>query len=341
MRKLAAVIIAAVFVMAACSPAVSNPPQSTVLRTPQESVSQAPAATPEPADKPIRFVMMADSRGSDKGINSKVVRKTMERIRLLSPQPAFAFMPGDLVDGAKSYKGVKSQLEYFKKTVTEYYPESFFFPGLGNHETSNGSGGEKAFAEVFPAIKATAFLEGYGKTVYYLDCGKFRLFMLNTDYPKELHIVSDKQLDWVKANLNTEGGNLFFMHEPPYPTGANIGFSLDKNPLQRAKLWNLIDSAFNPMVFCSHEHNYTRRHIDSSFNTTVGKTAFRFDKTVYQLTTGGFGAPFYKQYESKKNVDVSPIVENNFLVVDINGTEISVKAYNLEGKLLDSFSQKG
>ena len=342
MRRLMIVsIIAALFIMTACSPAGSNSPESTNLQTPQEKVPQAPAATaePNPADS-FRFVMMADSRGSDRGINSKIVKKTMERIKLLSPQPAFAFMPGDLVDGAKSYTGVKSQLEYFKKTITSYYPETFFYPGLGNHETSNGSGGERAFAEVFPAIKATSFLEGYGKTVYYLDYGKFRLFMLDTDYPKELHKVSDKQLNWVKANLDTTGGNLFFLHEPPYPTGANIGFSLDKNPLQCAKLWDLIDSAVNPMVFCSHEHNYTRRHIDSAFNTTIGETDFKFDKSVYQLTSGGFGAPFYKQFESKKNVDVPPVVENNFLVVDINGTEITVKAYNLEGKLIDSFSQK-
>lgn len=341
MKKLMVVpIIALLIMMTGCSPAGSNPPQTSIIESPREEVPKAPAITPKSTDN-FRFVMMADSRGSDRGINSKIIKKTMERIKLISPQPAFAFMPGDLVDGAKSYKGVKSQLEYFKQTITGYYPESFFYPGLGNHETSNGSGGERAFSEVFPGIKATSFLDGYNKTVYYLDFGKFRLFMLDTDYPNELHKVSDKQLDWVKSNLNTTGGNLFFLHEPPFPTGANIGFSLDKNPLQRAKLWDMIDSSVNPMVFCSHEHNYTRRHIDSAFNTTIGGVAFKYDKSVYQLTSGGFGAPFYKQYESKKNVDVPPIVENNFLVIDINGTKITVQAYNLEGKLLDSFSQKG
>lgn len=324
MKKQITLIIAALFIaIASCSAAgqTNQPQKAAVQKTP-----------------PFRFVVMADSRGSDKGINSKIIKKTMERIKLLSPQPKFAVMPGDLVDGAKSYAGIKSQFEYFKKTITAYYPVSFFYPGLGNHEIMNGSGGEKAFGDVFSEFKAT-FMDGYRRTVYYFDYGKARLFMLNTDFPGEMHKVSDKQLAWIKTNLNSKGPNLFFLHEPPFPTGANVGYSLDKDPLQRAKLWDLIDSSEDPMVFCSHEHNYTRRHINADFNTTLKGTAFKYDKTVYQLTSGGFGAPFYKDYTSKKNVDVPPIVENHFILVDISDTEISVKAYNLEGKLLDSFVQ--
>lgn len=368
MMKRIIIIIASIFIFVSCSAAgrINQQQSSGIQQTGESRIPLAPALTPKPSPSPtlkpslsptpkpgsnaaapgkenkaeaFRFVVMGDCRGSDNGINSKIVKKTMEKVKLLSPQPQFAVMDGDLADGAKSYSGIKSQLQYFKKTITAYYPASFFYLGLGNHETANGSGGDRAFDNLFSEFKAT-FMDGYGRSVYYFDRGKTRLFMLNTDYPGETHKVSDKQLAWVKKNLNTTGRNLFFMHEPPFPTGANVGFSLDKDSLQRAKLWDLIDSSQDPLVFCSHEHNYTRRHINSAFNAKIKGIQFKYDKTVYQITSGGFGAPLYTQYTSKKNVDVPPIVEYNFLVVDMNDTGISVNAYNLEGKLLDSYVQK-
>ena len=324
------------------APIVSGLPQGTVGLTPQSPGSESPVsiATPDvPLGHPqtaFRFVVMGDSRGSDNGINSEIVKKIMERIKLLSPQPDFAIIPGDIVSGSDSYEGVKSQLEYFKKTVTAYYPAEFFYTCIGNHETSGD--GVKAIGEVFSEFKVSEFLKGYGRTAYYFDRGNARLFMFDTDYPGELHEVSDKQLDWVRANLNDSGVNLFFLHEPPFPTGANVGYSLDKNPFQRAKLWELVDSSNDPMVFCCHEHNYTRRHINADFNTTIDGVGFKYGKTVYQVTTGGFGAPLYNEFTNKKDVDVPPVVEYNFVVVDVDGSKLSVKAYNPDGRQLDSFS---
>lgn len=322
--------------VAAVSPITTPKPSSAPTAAP----SVKPVNTAQPSSDSFRFIVMADSRGSDTGINAKIVKKTLEQIKKLSPQPVFAIMPGDLVDGAGSYTGVKKQLEYFKKTVTAYYPAEFFYPGLGNHETARKSGGEKAFGEVFKEFKAT-FLEKYGRTVYFFDYGNTRFFMLNSNYPGEAHKVSDTQLEWIRANAgNDKKHTLFFVHEPPYPTGSGVGSSLDSNRLQRNKLWDLVDSLPGPMLFNGHEHNYTRRHIDHTFNSTVSGTAFQYGKTVYQVTAGSFGAPLYKQYTSKKNVDVAPIPEYHYAVVDIADSRITVNVYNLDGKVLDSFSQK-
>ena len=354
MKRLAFFILTICILLASCSlqggeqnpmpgeitgaPIASGLPQGTASPTPQAPGNSVAPNTPiVNTQTAFRFVVMGDSRGSDNGINSEIVKKIMERIKLLSPQPDFAIIPGDLVGGAGSYEGVKSQLEYFKKTVTAYYPAEFFYTCVGNHETS-GVDGVKAIGEVFSEFKVSEFLEGYGRTVYYLDRGNARLFMLDTDYPGEPHEVSDKQLDWARGNLSKSGVNLFFMHEPPFPTGANVGYSLDKNTLQRAKLWELVDSSNDPMVFCCHEHNYTRRHINADFNTTVEGVDYKYGKTVYQVTTGGFGAPLYNQFTSKKDVDAPPAVEYNFVVVDVDGSKLSVKAYNPDGKQLDSFS---
>jgi hypothetical protein len=280
---------------------------------------------------------MADSRGSDNGVNSSIVNKIMTEIKQLSPQPEFAIMPGDLVDGAISYDMVKSQLEFFKKIVTKYYPEEFFYPGVGNHEVSYGVNGEQALGEVFKKYKAT-FLKGYNRSVYYIDKGNSRFFMLNSDHPGEISTISQTQLNWVRQNISSRCKHyLYFFHEPAYPTGPHIGSSLDIHPLQRDKLWQLIDKSISPMVFCGHEHYYTRRHINADFNESIQGMAFKYTKNVYQVTVGSFGASLYTGFTSRKDVDVPPISQYHFAVVDIYDDKIKTTIINVDGKVIDSF----
>lgn len=288
----------------------------------------------------LRFVVLVDSRGSDNGVNSSIVNKIMTTIKQISPQPEFAVMPGDLVDGAKSYKKVKSQLEYFKKIITKFYPAEFFFPGVGNHEVAYGVNGEQALGEVFGEFRAT-FLDNYNRSTYYFDRGSSRFFMLNTDHLGDISSISQAQLNWVKENIKPDSKrNLFFFHEPAYPTGPHVGSSLDSHPLQRDKLWQIIDQSNSPIVFCGHEHYYTRRHINSDFNEGIQGIDFNYTKNVYQVTVGSFGAPLYTGFTSKKDVDVPPIPQYHFAVVDITDNSIKTAVYNVGGEIIDSFVQK-
>ncbi len=287
----------------------------------------------------LRFVVMGDSRGSDNGVNSAVVKGIMEKIKTVSPQPQFAIMPGDICSGSKSYSTTKAQLEYFKKLITAYYPIEFFYPGIGNHEIIAGPDGEKAFAEVFPEFKAS-FMEGYNRTVYYFDQGNTRFFMLNSDHPGEVHTISSIQQTWVKNNIDSgKAHNLYFIHEPAYPTGDHVGSSLDANLTLRNSLWKLFDTSAAPMAFCGHEHFYSKRHIDSSFNEKSDAKDLTFQKSIYQITTGGFGAPHYTGYTSKKGVDVPPIPEYHYIIVDINENKIKLTVYNIDNKIIDQFEQ--
>lgn len=287
----------------------------------------------------MSFVVMADCRGVNEGINSEAILKTLEGIKKITPQPSFAIMPGDLVEGANSYSNEKAQLQHFKDTITKYYPIGFFYPGFGNHEATARESGAQAFDEVFSELNAN-FLDGFHKTVYFFDKGNARFFMLNSNHYGEEHIISDTQLDWAKANKDLgKKYNLYFFHEPAYPTGAHVGSSLDVNKQQRDRLWEVVDHSENPMVFCGHEHNYTRRHINSDFNETINGQTFKFDKIVYQVTTGTFGAPLYTDYIEKKNVDVPPIPEYHFAIVDLDINKIQVNVYNLDGKVIDHFEQ--
>ena len=321
----------------------NNGKQPPIMQPPavKKPATQAQASSSGTTSKnTLRFIVLADSRGSDNGVNSAVVKKILQKIKQLSPQPEFAIMPGDLTDGSNNYSGSKAQLSYFKKIVTQFYPVKFFYPGIGNHEMRAGQNGEKAFSDTFSEFSAK-FLNGYNKTSYYFDAGDTRLFMLNSDHPGEMHRIMGKQLDWVKSNIDqSKKHNIFLLHEPPYPAGAEAGNSLDKYPLSRDTFWKVVDNSNNPIVFCGHEHNYSRRLIDKSFNEKVGGTGFVFNKQVFQIITGGFGAPLYTQYTSKKNIVVPPVPEYHFSIVDIDNIGVKIQAVNVNGKIIDSFKIK-
>ncbi|MGE5628261.1 MAG: metallophosphoesterase [Solirubrobacterales bacterium] len=294
-----------------------------------------------PSQTTLRFVVMADSRGQIEGtINMEAVKKTLAELKKLSPQPSFAIIPGDLAYCKNTYNDTKAELLSFKKLITEYYPIDFYYPGFGNHEAAAGALGEKAFGEVFSEFNAN-FLNGYNRTVYYFDKNDLRFYMLNTNNPGEDHTISDIQLNWEKNNTNyTKIHNFYFFHEPAYPTGSHVGSSLDANKLQRDKLWKVIDASINPMVFCGHEHIYTRRHINSDFNETIEGEVFNYNKTIYQVTTGTFGAPIASQiYADTKDVDVTPEYEYHYTVVDVMGSHVQVTVFNLDGGIIDQFQQ--
>lgn len=286
----------------------------------------------------IRFVVMADSRGSDNGVNSKVLNRILQQIKKLPLQPEFIVIPGDLISGTLSFAGVKNELTYFKNIVTKYYSVDKFYPGIGNHEIAYGVNGEKAFGEVFVEFKAI-FMKGYNRSVYYFDKGGSRFFMLNSDHPGNISTISLAQQKWIKNNMSASSKhNIFFFHEPAYPTGPHVGSSLDSNTFLRDSLWKIIDQSNSPIVFCGHEHFYTRRHINSDFNEIIKSENFSFNKNVYQVTVGSCGAPLYSGFTSKKDVDVPPISQYHFAVVDINVKSINALVYNIDGRVIDSFS---
>ena len=348
-KRLAVILLSGVLmlVITGCTSA-SNPQGDGSVNEEQLPLAQAPLAQ-NPVEhssddsegltsqKAVRFIVMADSRGSDNGVNTKIVKKILQEIKQLSPQPEFAIMPGDLTDGSKNYSGIIGQLSYFKKVVTEFYPEKFFYPGIGNHEMTAGKNGEKAFSSTFNGFNAS-FLEGYNRTSYYFDVGDTRLFMLNSDHPGEMHRIIGKQLEWVKSDIDpSKKHNIFLLHEPPYPAGAEEGNSLDKYPSLRDAFWKLVDHSNHPIVFCGHEHNYSRRLVDKSFHEKVGGVDYKFDKQVFQVITGGFGAPLYTQYSNKKSMVVPPIPEYHFTIVDIDDSAVKIQAVNIDGKIIDSF----
>jgi 3',5'-cyclic-AMP phosphodiesterase len=309
-----------------------------LLWTGLPALADTASVAPNRGETHFRFVVLADCRGKDQGVNSPVMRQILGEIKKLQPQPSFAVIPGDLVTGNPNPKLLKQQMLHFRQTITGFYPLAFYYLGIGNHETTHETKGEKFFEELFVEQGAT-FLCGYHKSVYFIDRGSARLFMLNSDHPGEMHTISAGQLKWVKAHVDpAKKHNIFFVHEPSYPTSYNIGNSLDFNPYLRNMFWNLVDSLPGAILFCGHEHFYSRRHIDRTYSETVEGREFRYKRSVYQVTVGGFGAPLSSGYDTKDGVDVLPIGEYHFAVVDVSEDAIKVKVQNIEGKVLDDFT---
>jgi 3',5'-cyclic-AMP phosphodiesterase len=298
----------------------------------------------------FRFAVMADSRkGKEEPVNIEDLQKVLTQMKKVNPQPECVFFPGDLVGGADtSYTGMTNQFTIWKNAVTPYYPITFYYPGVGNHETANAnpnSMAEKAFADVFADFKVTEELPGFNRTVYYLDYENSRFFMLNSNHTGENHLIDSTQRNWLLRNLNQKQQNFVFLHEPAYPFGPHIGSSLDAKSTERDAFWKIVDTANVSVVFVGHEHFYARRHINSVFNP-------EYKNNIFQVVAGSCGAPLYtaiagnlvskldnhKKFLRTANVNVKPIAVYHFAIVDVDGNKVKTTVYNVKGKIIDSFA---
>lgn len=282
-----------------------------------------------------RLAVLSDTQGLHGGNNTPVIREVVERLNQLEPKPGYLVMPGDLVNGSKNLASVRGQLENLHQLMKQLDPSVSILRGIGNHEMLAGPGAMEASAQVFPEQHAH-YMEGSSRSVYYVDIGNVRIWMLNTELPGEGGSVSQSQVDFVKQNQSDQTTfNLFFYHRPAFPTGIT---GLLVNAEKRNKLWKAIEGTRNPLVINGHEHYYTRKHIDHGFDGKVKGVRYSFVKSIYQVTAGGMADHLYRDYSMRKNVDVAPISVNHYVVIDLYRTQVVVRAFSAKGGLLDAFT---
>lgn len=285
----------------------------------------------------MRFIVIGDSKGKNHGINENILKKILNRTSKLNPLPEFIVMFGDSVAGGTSAEILISQLERLKKIIQKFYSNILVIPVAGNHEVINQSKDdryEKILSIVYHDFIPDSILQNYNKTVYYKDFNDTRLIVLNPFHCGSIHRIDKDQLDWLEKAASTDKKNkIVFVHSPAYPTGAHLARCLDSYPVERDCFWGIIDKCSVNIVFSGHEHNYSRRIIDSSFNN--GKNGF--ENSVCQVITGGGGEKLKGTYKSREGVVVPPIGEHHFVIVDIAAEGIFVSAISVEGKKLDVF----
>lgn len=285
----------------------------------------------------MRFIVFGDSKGKENGVNVKTLKAIMNESSKLSPEGEFIVVCGDSVAGSNKEDVLATQLKDFRALIERYHSNKPIIPVIGNHEVNiepSDDRYEKIFSIIYKDLALDNFLYGYNKTVYYKDFNDTRLIVLNAFHCGETHRIGTKQLNWFKEVSSEPKKNKFvFVHSPAFPTGAHFSHCLDAYPRERDAFWKIVDNSNVDIVFSGHEHNYSRRLINNSFN----KTFITYKKNIYQIITGGGGEKLRNKYTSKEGVLIGPIDTYHFLVVDVEKNCIKVAAISSKGKNLDEF----
>ncbi len=169
--------------------------------------------------------------------------------------------------------------------------------------------------------------------------------------------VMANQMEWLANELDAaqKDSNVdwifIILHEPPFPNGGHVkdgmywgtpgegelgGYNNPDVPMgdvidMRNRFWKIVSSKSKVLgVLCGDEHNYSRTLIDSSVNPD-----FKFP--VWQIISGGCGAPYYVQDKSVPWVDKVKAfaIDKHFCLFSVEGKKIGLEVYNDSSQLLD------
>lgn len=277
------------------------------------------------AQPSFTFLIMGDSRGSRKIINEPVLRNLLKLSAVKKPD--LTVFLGDMVN---SHGSVFSDLESWKTIFSSYYPIETCYPCIGNHE-----GDEAAFTKSFDFLPDNG-PKGYGKTAYYFDHLNTRFICLNSNRKSGSgYIVDKEQQQWLEDVLksNTQVHTFVFLHVPAYPTGAHYGDSLDAVPEARDELWSIFDRYNVTAVFSGHEHNYSRRLVDGTFSGS----GFTFNNNIFQIISGGAGAPLSSSSKDTRNVEKGPLAVYHYIIAEVINTSVIFNVFDSNNSIIDSF----
>jgi len=277
------------------------------------------------------FAVLGDTQNFELPDSSGGFVKAVGQIEKMKPD--FVMTVGDLVDSCSSPADCASY-KAWKNIAKPILPITYEV--VGNHDriVSNDNETEKESADKewqnyfnLPTKGPT----GFEKFTYSFDAGNSHFVVLDSERPKE-HEIGQDQLDWLEQDLsaNTKENTFVFYHEPAFPMSYKVGQSLDYHPKERDAFWTIIDKYNVTAVFNGHEHIYSRQQIDQD--------EFPAEQNeIYQFIIGNTDA-----YE-KQDVNISSKVDyyhkgHDFCLVDINGKQITVKLFSVDGDLVDSFT---
>jgi len=176
--------------------------------------------------------------------------------------------------------------------------------------------------------------------------------------------VMDNQLVWIEDILNDTKSDssiehiFMFAHEPAFPNGGHLhdaqwynggdpaeNEDYNNNPLDRTyvierrdELWEAISQNGKVVaVFFGDEHNYNRMSLDNETPVYLdGSTNSNFTNPVWQIISGGAGAPFYAQQETPWSEDVDCFYPSkHYCLISVDGGRVSLKAVSDSGEVID------
>jgi len=303
------------------------------------------------------------------GVNARVLRRIV--IGVFQKKVKFAVVPGDLISGVTSNaRKAELELRSWKKTVgpvAHYIP---FYTGIGNHDAEiydyqvvEGKKvrvpkkGRDAAEEIFrtemtnptngPELPEGSKEPTYSENVYSFDYGNSHFVMLNNDYKaiadpsadSEKGKIIGRQLEWLRRDLESASErrqqNIFvFFHEPAFPNGGHVHDSMyykgdEAYVKPRNELWRLLCQHKVVATFSGHEHNYSRTLVDEKVDES-------FSRPIWQIVTGGCGAPFHPQDKPPWRRSVKAFSpRQHYCIVTVAGKKVGIRVYDPAGNLID------
>lgn len=297
-----------------------------------ESPGVGPGNAPVSIQDPnhFSFAILGDTQMFDFPNATGGFKKAVDQITKM--KPGLVMTVGDLIQGCNtSDKCMNYKL--WKNIAKAILPITYEV--VGNHDRIVGNSdvhkkaADKAWQSYFNV--PTNGPLGYEKFVYSFDAGNSHFVILDTEKPKE-HEVRQDQLDWLENDLanNKKDNTFIFYHEPAFPMSYKIGQSLDVHKDMRDALWTILDKYNVTAVFNGHEHIFSRQ--------SIGADEFLVAKNkIFQFIIGNTDAT------EKNNVQIGSQVNyynqgHDFVMVDVNGKEITIRLFSVDGVMIDSFT---
>ena len=107
---------------------------------------------------------------------------------------------------------------------------------------------------------------------------------------------------------------------------------------RRDELWEAISQNGKVVaVFFGDEHNYHRTYIDSETPVHLdGSTNANFTNPVWQIVSGGAGAPFYAQEETPWSDSVDSFYPSkHYCLLGVDGGMVTLKVISDSGEVVD------
>lgn len=182
----------------------------------------------------------------------------------------FVIGTGDYIDGSSNQAVVRQQYEGFFRGLAPLQALKAIPVALapGNHDILSIPANEAIFVEYFEHL------------YFSFNVGQCHFILLNTNGAHHYGMIDDRQLQWLKRDLEVHQDALFTfvaLHQPLFPVDGHVGSSLDVYPQRRDALHTLFVQRGVDCVFQGHEHLYNHQEKDG----------------IHYFISGGAGGPLY------------------------------------------------
>ena len=274
----------------------------------------------------FKFGVLGDSENFDSAVTNGPLQKSIKKLSKAKAKLVFGM--GDVHSSCEGDDACKTRFTSWKDLIAAKF--SKYYLVMGERDRTDSSA-DDIWQEVFDFPDNG--LDDLAETNYSFDYGNSHFVVLNTENPDE-HSVDSDQRDWLEEDLNdNDRDNTFvFFHEPAWPTNSKVNRSLDKNPSERDELWNILADYKVTAVFSGHEHLYARKKITVDLLPGVKNEIYQFivgntNTTSAKVPKAGSVDKYYRS--------------NSYVLVDVNGKNITVKNYSTSGKVKDTFIFRG